>query len=164
MEIVYTFLVMISILIFHELGHMYWAYFMKLKIYGIGITYKPVPHVFVAAEFTRNRLKRTCYYLGGPLSTIALFIIVIYFGLIHYSFIKYAFIYSLVIESNPFFSDITTLIILKQNEQQATQPNFFSQQIGILINEFLFTPLWYVHFFLWSLYIFLIIKIVHFFI
>ncbi|MBY0244063.1 MAG: hypothetical protein K2Q03_01275 [Sphingobacteriaceae bacterium] len=150
-NVFFVLIIMIVIVVFHELGHIIMAKILGLKIYNVGVALKPIPHVFVGTAFTQNKMKRTLFYLGGPFITILLFLMMIIFGLTRHTFINIAFVLSVIIESNPFFSDYTTLILLHKLKGETPNADFFKYRYSERLTAFYFTGIWYLFFFTWSI-------------
>jgi hypothetical protein len=101
------------------------------KIVGIGFNVFPFPFIYVKAINVKNLIG---YYLAGPIfDLLALFII---FFIIKYKPLKIAILINVILNSNPFFSD------------------------WLLIKNYKWTPLWYIHFSIWGAFIIFLSKIV----
>lgn len=147
----WTLLVWLLLLGVHELGHVLAAYVLGLKVYGLRLGRRPVPHVFVAAAYTGNRRKRTIFYMAGPAMSWFLFAGLLLTPL-RAAFLVYAFVFTLIIESNPFFSDFT--ILLTGNKMQ----HHSERNPERVWKAFLFGKSWYLWFLAWSVYIFLLLR------
>ena len=122
---------MIILIIFHELSHMTFAILNGGKIVGIGFNVFPFPFIYVKAINVKNLIG---YYLAGPIfDLLALFII---FFMIKYKPLKIAILINVILNSNPFFSD------------------------WLLIKNYKWTLIWYLHFSIWGALIIFLSKIV----
>lgn len=147
----WTLLAWLLLLGLHELGHVLAAYALGLKVYGVRLGKGPVPHVFVETAYTGNRRKRAIFYMAGPAMSCLLFAGLLLTPL-RDAFLIYAFVLTLIIESNPFFSDFTMLLI--GNKMQHTS----ERNPERVWNDFLFGKIWYLWFLAWSAYIFLLLR------
>ncbi len=122
---------MVILLIFHELSHIIFAILNGGKIVGIGFNAFPFPFVYVKAINVKSLIG---YYLAGPIfDMLALFII---FFIIKYKPLKIAILINVILNSNPFFSD------------------------WLLIRDYKWTLIWYVHFSIWGAFIIFLSKII----
>ncbi len=95
-----------TLTLFHELGHVVSAFLLRLRIYNVGIAMFPYPHPYVKVEHTDKRTHRYIFYYAGIGMTVLLLIVSYLTGLLSYKMIYYAFAIELIIELNPFHSDI----------------------------------------------------------
>jgi hypothetical protein len=157
MALLIVFLLVISLLIFHELGHVVAAKIMGLEIKKIGVSLKPYPHVFVAVEWAREKLKRYIFLFSGTTVTITLFFISIAFNFFELQYLLYAFIFQLIIETNPFFSDFAIAIVTNIAEKQkiTIDENYFQKVYA----KYVFSFGWYLHFGIWIILILLLMNL-----
>ncbi|QMU65289.1 MAG: hypothetical protein GKR88_13950 [Flavobacteriaceae bacterium] len=130
---------------------------MRLEIKKIGISLKPYPHVFVAVEWTREKLKRFIYLFSGITVTLTLFSISFAFDFFELQHLLYAFIIQLIFETNPFFSDFTIAIVTNIAEKQkiAIDENYYQK----VYTKYAFGLGWYVHFSIWITFIYVLITL-----
>lgn len=140
------------ILGFHELAHIISAKIMRLKIYRVGFTLKPVPHFFVRVENSIISVKRNTYLFAGFFSTVVLLIISALNGFLELKPLCWAFIVQLIIETNPFYSDFVIFIINKKMCK-------YKLNYSAVLKSHLFSFVWYLHFIIWSVFIILLFKI-----
>ncbi len=112
----------------HEIGHLTAALIFKLKIEKIGFSMIPLPHVYIIVTNVPNKIVEYIFLFSGSFVTISIFIISFFLSLLHYNFIYYPLASLIVIELNPFYSDITLAV---------NNPNYKN------------TYMWYFHFFMW---------------
>lgn len=135
-----TFVVVALLTTIHELGHVAVAKLLGLRIYKIGGAFKPLPHVYIAAEHPKVYWQKWLYLMIGNMITILLFIIGLYFFNIHtFKWLYLAFSMQIIIETNPFFSDYTII-----------------QGKGM---NYAYTWQWYIHFAIWTSVIIFLIKL-----
>ncbi|WP_452602424.1 hypothetical protein [Pontimicrobium sp. MEBiC06410] len=106
MSILYLFAGLLTLTVLHELGHVISALFLKLRIFSVGITMLPYPHPYVKVENTENKLHRYIFFYSGIAMTVTLLLICLFNGFLSYKMLYYAFAIELIIELNPFYSDI----------------------------------------------------------
>ena len=128
------FLVYVTLSFIHECGHLVSAKLLNFKIEKLGFSLFPIPHIFViASSFQENRLRDIIYYLSGPVVVIIIIGVLRLFGLLNIKSIALAGYIRILLDLNPFYSDITLLI-------------------G---DEYRFNPLWYLHLFSWGIMVYL---------
>jgi len=160
-------LLKISILVFvftilHELGHVICSRLLKLKITGMGLEYTPFPHFYVSVKWPYILYQKVLYLLSGFFA----YLIIVGVCLIFYSFgitndiIKYALFFQLIIETNPIYSDFVILQLVKKIYTKSKNSTNFKSIYKEAYTQHLFSKFWYLHFFLWTLLIFSLIKMV----
>lgn len=97
----------ILLLFTHELGHFLSAKILGLTVSKVGISLVPIFHPYVEVENVPNRSAKLFFLFSGPLMTLVLFFICLYFGILTYLPLFYAFVFLLIIEYNPYHSDFT---------------------------------------------------------
>ena len=136
---------------------------MNLRIEKAGFAYKPFPRFYVSIIDNGIPFKKRSWFLiSGNLMTIVLFIIYLSF-FNRYDIVYYAFSYQLIVETNPFYSDYTTIIFsylykddfIKQFDNRS--PSGRDQvETGYKENykdKYLFGKFWYLHFTVWGIFI-----------
>ncbi len=165
---IYIILTIILLMTIHELSHIFMAKACGMKINKVGFAFKPLPHVYVSViEGGASVLKRAFFMLCGNATTIIIFVI----GILNFNISKviyYAFAFQIIIEMNPFYSDYSLLIsylkansklksIFLQNRKHPTK-----EEINITYKkvnqEHLYSKEWYLHLFVWSLIIILLLS------
>lgn len=151
MSLLATLTAWLVLLALHECAHAFAAYRLGLRVYGLGVSLRPVPHVYVQADYSPSARKRWWFYAAGPLSTFALFVLFLCSPW-HPLWLARAFVIMLILESNPFFSDFTLLYTINQLHRGKTHS---AKQVR---EQFLFSPKWYIWFGGWMLYIYSLLK------
>jgi hypothetical protein len=109
-----TLAIIFLLLTLHELGHIFSAVLLKLKIDKVGFTFKPYPHPYVAVSEVKNNLEYYVFLFSGISVTVTIFLICWWLNLLHFKALYYALAYELVIETNPFHSDFTIAFGMKE--------------------------------------------------
>jgi len=147
----------------HETGHYVAAKVMKLRIEKAGFTYKPFPRFYVSIiDNGISFQKRGWFLISGNLMTFVLFFI--YLSLFsRYDIVYYVFSYQLIVETNPFYSDYTTIIFsyfykddFKRQFEIQSSPDSDQTDKDYkenYKNKYLFGKLWYLHFLVWGIFI-----------
>lgn len=141
-------------LVFHESSHIISARMMGLKLYQIGFKFKPLPHFSVKAERPHAAYKKYIYQFSGFFCTLVLLTIA---SLNHFwenKQLYWAFVIQLIIETNPFYSDFVISIIDKKNSKYKKPMNH-----GVILKTYFFSPLWYLHFIIWTIFIILLFNL-----
>lgn len=148
----------IILMILHELGHVITAKLLGLKVYAVGIQWKPYPHFFVAAEWPKKQSKRLIYLFSGTFITLLLFISCYSVGWFGKQYIYYAFVAQLIIESNPFYSDFT-IAVITHNKFDASITKSYATLYKERFLAYQFSYQWYLHFICWIILILILVKI-----
>lgn len=154
--VIQTLLLIFFLLLLHELGHIISAKIMGLSIKKIGVSSKPYPHVFVAVQWAKERIKRYIYLFSGTAVTLTLFLISFSFHFFDVRSLMYAFIIQLIIETNPFYSDFTIAIVTRKINTLGINTKNYYQEI---YKNHAFSSLWYIHFIIWACITFLLINL-----
>lgn len=160
-------LLKVSILIFvftilHELGHVICSLSLKLKITDMGFAYKPFPHFYVSVKWPYKTYQKVLYLFSG----FFVYLIILSLFLIFYScnitndIIKYALFLQLIIETNPIYSDFVIVQLVKKIYMKSKNSTNFKSIYKEAYTQHLFSKFWYLHFFLWTLIVFSLIKMV----
>ncbi|MEM7548471.1 MAG: hypothetical protein AAF363_02275 [Bacteroidota bacterium] len=159
MEILKTAFVILALLSLHELGHVISAKLIGVRIVKVGFSFAPLPHPYVVVENLDFFYQRLIYLLAGIAMTVLLLIIFKLSGLIYYSFIFYAFAIEILLETNPFYSDLTLLALPIHQHRQLSEGISRGKISGmglIYANSYIFSSIWYLHLILWSVLIYLL--------
>ena len=162
-DILQIILFVITLIIFHESGHVISAKIMGLNIQKISFQLKPYPHFFVAIEWPRMEKQRIIYLFSGSFTTITLFITAFLFHFFGIKTLYNAFVVQLVLESNPFYSDITIAAITKKKFDYTNKQKSYSDLYQEQFLNYQFSYKWYIHFTAWIAFIFFSIKYNHLF-
>jgi len=147
------------LMILHELGHIIAAKFLGLEVKKVGFQMKPYPHFYVAAQWPRTNRDRYIYLFSGMVVTLILFLICLMTGMFYWESLYIAFCIQIVLETNPFYSDMTILVVTNQNKLRYGK-NYGVNYKGQFSN-YQFTNNWYVHFAFWTFLILFLIKLNH---
>lgn len=146
MTILLTISFLLGLLILHELGHIFCAIAMKIAINKVGIKRQPLPHLFVTINLPKKRKNELIYLFAGSAITCFVFLIAFFNHLLDYKCFYLALIIQIIIETNPFFSDLTIAISSSSRIRHKEFKNYS------------FSTLWYLHFILWTILIITCIK------
>ncbi|MDH6310952.1 hypothetical protein M2451_003816 [Dysgonomonas sp. PFB1-18] len=144
----------ITFLLLHELGHLASAFLLRLKVINIGITHKPILHFFVRIKNTQSYSRFLIFTLSGSFVTLINILIIHHFNLWEITTLKIAIILQIVIELNPFYSDIS---IIGSSINTHNYHNLELLKTGMFDRNYLFSSLWYIHFIIWSVLTFILI-------
>lgn len=149
LKILYIVISMITLVALHELGHIIAAYLLRLKIYKIGAKLRPSPHFYVVAELPESVVKTIIYCLSGLAVTFTILLfsedIATYLNLSDkfLSALQTAAHIQLILDTNPFLSDLRSLII---NLRGGGSLDF---KEGCRSNFIENSKVWYTHLILW---------------
>lgn len=144
-------------MLLHELGHILAAKVVGLNVNKVGFQSKPYPHFYVAAQWPRNRRERYIYLLSGMAVTLIFFATCLFFDMFYWDSLYIAFAIQISLETNPFYSDITILLVTNQSKLRYGKGYGFNYTR--LFADFQFSNLWYIHFALWTFLILFLIKL-----
>ena len=156
MEYLQIVLLIFFLIVFHEIGHIIFAMLLNLAIQKIGFQFNPYPHFYVAVKWPKNKWQKYLYLFSGSFITIILFYIAVinnFFGLIS---LYWAFLIQFTIETNPFYSDFTIAIVNSNKFDYKIKS--YAKNYNLQFKKYQFTLKWYIHFIIWTLLIFLLIK------
>ena len=111
-------------ILLHELAHVITIKSLNLSIYNVGIKLKPIPHFFVEFMWSRKQKENNLILLSGTLCTLTLFGLSFIFNFFNNKILMNSFLFQLVIETNPFYSDFVSVIVLNKKlnyEQSVTK-------------------------------------------
>jgi hypothetical protein len=143
----------------HEMGHVLAAKLLKLHLVKIGFTRKPMPHVFVEVEWPKKRNERLVFLLSG-FTTIAILFTLFMVAGVYYWPLMLAFAFQVIFETNPIYSDFVILEIndrVRKEVAKSRKPYKLVYQK--IYREYMYSPKWYLHFFLWAILILVVIKL-----
>lgn len=153
-----TFIILMAL---HELAHVLTAKAINMKIDKIGFTWKPLPHIYVAAINPQvSNTKNVLFLLSGNAMTWFLFaILMIYGNIVKVPYPVYmAFAAQLICEMNPFFSDYTKLFCyynymkwLKLQFKEGKKLSYKEIDINrsFIIQKYMYSNIWYFQFIGW---------------
>jgi hypothetical protein len=156
----------------HELGHVACAKWLRLQVDKIGFSMYPYPHPYVSISNVPDNLSKYLFLAAGTAFTILALLCSWLGGLLATPLIYWGFCLQIIIETNPFYSDITIAVNLGGSDEDRTayleehmaeyvdkygldnMLSYHSQTINAEIhqyfNRYSYTALWYLHFFAWA--------------
>lgn len=136
MLIVETLILFLFFTFLHEAAHVLSAKLVKTKIVKYGFSIIPYPHFYVTVEDIKNKIAEYIYFLSGigAVSFLILFFYTIDF--IRIKSIYIAIFTRFLLDTNPFFSDLT-----------------------LLKKEYKYSFFWYFHFIGWGSLIYFVFTI-----
>lgn len=162
-------IISIIVLFFHEMGHYISAKLMNLTVEKISFSMRPLPRFYVSVidkgiPFT----KRMLYYMSGNLVTILLFIILNFIEFKGIRLVRLVVAIQIIIETNPFFSDYSTISFWLANKQKidklpqhiynSTQEKDIASFLGHLRETYFLSPVWVIHFVIWTVCLIYLLK------
>ena len=152
-----TIIVVLLLLLLHELGHVLAAKALGLSIEKVGFTLRPWPHPFVAVRNVSDDYRKVVFLSAGLGCTLLLFAAAWASDLLSVPFIYYAFSAEIILETNPFYSDFTTMFNTRQQHAQnyeayyrkGANPPGAARSADHLANGYYFGTVWYGHLLLW---------------
>lgn len=145
------------LMLLHELGHVIAAKYLGLSIKKIGIQKKPYPHFFVAVSWPYSNKAKNIYLFAGIVFTLSLFLFSLTFNFFNLRSLFIAFILQIIIETNPFYSDIIISVI--SNSKKLKYGKSYGIDYKKEFSNYQFTRKWYTHFVLWTFLIILLTKL-----
>jgi hypothetical protein len=172
MPVIYTIITIGFLMCLHELSHIVTAMFLNLKLKKVGVTLKPLPHVYVSvSEEGVSNMKRYIFLLSGNLFTFTLFIpLFIFTNLFQdYPAFYYGFAIQIILEINPYFSDYTKIAIYQRFQRYISEEiisnnllKLSKTELTSIINrvrdKYMFSNIWYLHFFCWLVIIIILLS------
>lgn len=140
MKIVIFLIYFLLFTFFHELGHFLTAKVFGLKIQKIGFQLLPFPIFHISVQPKSSFYIKFFYYFSGIIFVLLTFLFLLIFKFYYNKILLNAILLRIILDLNPFYSDITNLVE-KENYKYST--------------------FWYIHFFVWGIIIFLILKNYH---
>lgn len=162
-DILQIIIFVITLMILHESGHVISAKIMGLDIQKISFQFKPYPHFFVAIEWPKLEKQRLIYLFSGSFITIFLFIVALSFHFFGIRNVYYAFVFQLILESNPFYSDITIAAATKNKLDYTNTQKPYADLYQEQFSSYQFSYRWYIHFTIWIAFILFLTKYNHLF-
>lgn len=127
----------------HESGHVGTAKVLGLRITGIGLTMKPIPHPYVSINWSGSRPRVLAFFFAGVTLTALQFSLLLGNHFFNQPIVYVAFCAQLILETNPFYSDFTLA---------------FRFMVYPRRTEYSYSLLWYVHLSLWAALIILLLS------
>ncbi len=158
MIILQSLLFFVLFLIIHELGHVIAAKLMAIPIQKIGASLSPYPHLYVSVSWPRSKLKKYIYLFAGMTLILLIFTIVRINGCWGIKSLSYGLIIQLIIEFNPFHSDVIIAILTNRKRFKKAVDQDFKSIYKTELEDYHFSALWYLHFSIWVAIIILLIK------
>lgn len=146
-----------SLMFMHELGHILAAKYTGLQISKFGFQMKPYPHFFVAATWPRTNREKYIYLFAGMSITLTLFLSGLYFNFFSLLGLYIAFAVQIVLETNPFYSDIT--ISITTTSKKVKYGKAYGVNYKKEFSKYQFSNYWYLHFIIWTALIITLIKL-----
>lgn len=158
MIILQSLLFFLLFMLIHEGGHIIAAKMMAIPIQKMGASLKPYPHFFVSITWPRSKVQKYIYLFAGMTVTWLIFAIVqinAYWGI---QSLLYGLIIQLIVEMNPFHSDIIIAIVTNKKGFKKAGLKDFESVYKTELEAYHFSALWYLHFSLWMFVIVLLLK------
>jgi hypothetical protein len=162
-------ILLLTIVLMHELGHYIAAKLLRLQIDKFRFVLKPLPHFYIS--IIDNKItthQRTVFLLGGNIMILFLFVCFLLTGFDN-RYIYYILVYQILVDTNPFFSDyviIITMFLFRKFFIPNYADNPKNENEGLSVNKlkelYMFSPVWYIHCFLWGALIVLLISPIFF--
>ncbi|MDE5420803.1 hypothetical protein L3073_01135 [Ancylomarina sp. DW003] len=158
MIILQSFLFFLLFMIIHESGHVIAAKMMGIPIQKIGASLKPYPHLYVSVSWPHSKFKKYTYLFAGMALTWLIFALAqinAYWGV---KSLLYGLIIQIIVELNPFHSDIIIAIVTNRKAFKKAGYQDFKSIYKTELEAYHFSVLWYLHFSLWMLAIVMLLK------
>lgn len=126
-------------LVLHESAHICTALIFHLKIRGIGLRIKPMPHIYVEIDSVIPPFQKIFFTLAG-VSITALLWAYFYFTNCTNQILVITLTLQLVMDTNPFYSDVQVLNSMLQIKNRSS-----------IRVSYLFSNIGLVHFSTWAL-------------
>lgn len=173
MKLLWVILISFLILFLHEMGHLTAAKIMKLSVRKFSFSMLPFPRFFVSIiDHGITLRQRIIYFLSGNMVTIFLFVAcycVTSFN-IQMELLTYILAVQILVETNPFLSDYSSLLFYLKNRKQIDSiPTFvynkvqekeIESNLSNLRESYFLCSLWCIHFFIWTILIITLLSIV----
>jgi hypothetical protein len=153
-----TLLFFLAFMLLHEAGHWLAARVLGLSVNSAGVSLKPYPHFYVSVQWPRLPMQKYIYLFAGMALTCLLFGIAFLNSFWGIESLLFGFILQLIVEFNPFHSDIL-IAILTQRKVFKQGGVSFQDLYKKELQTYHFTAPWYLHFALWTVLIVLLMKI-----
>lgn len=171
MKLLWVLLISSTILFLHEIGHVIAAKLMKMPIRKFSFSMRPFPRFYVSVvDRNISLIKRIIYFLSGNFMTILLFAICVNFQTAQTDLILYIIAIQILVETNPFLSDYSSLLFYIKNRKAIDGIPVYiynkrqEEQINLLMSNlkdsYFLSRIWCVHFVLWFFLIILILTLV----
>lgn len=171
MKLFWILLISSTILFLHEIGHVIAAKLMNIPIRKFSFSMRPFPRFYVSVvDRNISLIKRVIYFLSGNFMTISLFAICVSFQTTHTDLILFIIAIQILVETNPFLSDYSSLLFYIKNKKAIDSIPVYiynkqqEDQINLLMSNlkesYFLSRIWCIHFVLWFLLILLILTMV----
>jgi hypothetical protein len=151
-----TLIAMAFLMLLHEGGHAIGAYFLGYRVERLALAPGSIfPYISVRERGTAA-WRRLVFLASGTLMTLLLFGLGFSQSFWGLSWLYYALVLQLLFETNPFFSDWSMMLF--RNELRQTDPGQMTD-LKSKIQEFWYSPKWYLHFFSWGLFAMLLLSV-----
>jgi len=158
MIVLHSLLFFFLFIIIHEIGHVIAAKMMGIPIQKIGASLSPYPHFYVSVSWPHSKLKKYTYLFAGMALTWLIFALVqinAHWGI---KSLLYGLIAQIIIEMNPFHSDIIIAIVTNRKAFRKSGYQDFKSIYKTELEAYHFSALWYLHFSLWMFIIVILLK------
>ncbi|MBC6994034.1 hypothetical protein QWY85_08550 [Neolewinella lacunae] len=171
MEFIVILAIITLFTLWHELGHIAVARLRGLTIEKFGFSWRPYPHPYVAVSDVPSQRDGLLFLGAGSAFTLLLTIVLSLTGIWRFEVVYWAICIQWLIETNPFYSDLTLAANSLLPEQRLRaylaehQPDHVDQYgmdgllayyrstidatVGRYLNLYAFSAPWYLHFVLW---------------
>lgn len=171
MKLLWVLLISGIILFLHEIGHVIAAKLMNMPIRKFSFSMRPFPRFYVSVvDRNISLIKRIIYFLSGNLMTLSLFAICVCFQTAQTNLILYIIAIQILVETNPFLSDYSSLLFYIKNRKAIDGIPVYiynkqkEEQINLLMSNlkdsYFLSWIWSIHFVLWFFLIILILTLV----
>lgn len=159
----------------HEAGHLFCARLLGLEVEKVGFALRPFPHPFVSVANVPDSRSKYLFLAAGTAATLLIGALLWVSGALSLPMVYLALCIQLIIETNPFYSDITIAVNTSGSREEKSaylaehMPEYVEQygldsllsyqshtlnaEIHRYFNRYSFTPAWYLHFISWSAFI-----------
>jgi len=158
LEIILFFIILMFL---HEAGHVLSAKILGLSVRKVGVSIKPYPHFYVSVDWPHKIQQKYLYLFAGMFSTLTIFCIGLFFSFWSNNALLYALALQIVIETNPFHSDIIIAILTNKKVFKETSFLSFKEVYQTELKKYYYTTNWYIHFILWTILIILLLRFVN---
>ncbi|WP_282125785.1 hypothetical protein [Marinifilum flexuosum] len=149
----------INLMLLHEAGHVLSAKIMGIPVQEIGFTMKPYPHLYVSIDWPHKKKQKYFYLFAGMMITLSVFIISYFNDFWGIQALLYALIFQVIIETNPFHSDVVIAIITNKKAFKEANFSSFKSVYKKELDDFHYSSYWYLHFMIWLVLIVLLLRL-----
>lgn len=133
-------------LVIHESAHIFSALILRLKIRGLGVRIKPIPHIYTEIDGNVPQWEKILFTISGA-SVILLLWTFFYLTNNDNQALQVTLSLQLILDTNPFYSDVQVL-----NSMQRTNNNASKN------GNYLFSNIGLIHFSTWAILIFFMLN------